>query len=54
MKKLILLISILGLILVGCSDDDNPAASSIPTLTEGKYNMTGVIMYHTADCSGTP
>ena len=54
MKKLILSISILGLILVGCSDDDNTAASSIPTLTEGTYNMTGIIMYETADCSGTP
>ena len=54
MKKLILSISILGLILVGCSDDDNPTASSTPTLTEGTYNMTSVIMYETADCSGTP
>ena len=53
MKIRILLISILGLILIGC-DDDNTIASSIPTLTEGTFNLTGVIMYETADCSGTP
>ena len=35
MKRLIFSISILGLIFVCCSDDDNPAASSTPTLTEG-------------------
>ena len=53
MEKLILSISILGLILVGCSDDDNPAASSTPTLTEGTYDVTALTMYEAADCSGT-
>ena len=41
MKKLILSILILGLILVGCSDDDNPTASSTPTLTEAACDAEG-------------
>ena len=55
MKKLILSISIIGLIFVGCSDDDNPVASSgtgtgtSGTFTEGTYNMKDVIKYETAD-----
>jgi hypothetical protein len=53
MKKLILLISIAGLMFFGCSDDDNPAASSTGTFTEGTYNMTGATMYDTEACSGT-
>ena len=51
MKKLILSISILGLLFIGCSDDDNPAASTV-TFTEGTYNMTSATMYDNADCSG--
>ena len=53
MNKIKLTIAIFALILVGCSDDDNPAASSTPTLTEGTYNVTDVTFYETADCSGT-
>ena len=55
MKKMILLISIIGLMVVGCSDDDNPAASTgtSVTFTEGTYNMTSATFYEAADCSGT-
>ena len=52
MNKIKLTITILGLILVGCSDDDNPASSTV-TLTEGTYNITAATAYDTADCSGT-
>ena len=50
MKKLIFTISILGLIFIGCADDDNPVAS--PTFTEGTYNMTSMTEYDNADCTG--
>ena len=52
MNKIKLTIAIFALILVGCSDDDNPLSSSV-TLTEGTYNLTAATMYDTADCSGT-
>ena len=52
MNKIKLTIAIFALILVGCSDDDNPVSSSV-TLTEGTYNLTAATMYDTADCSGT-
>lgn len=51
MKITILIVSIIGLMFVGC--DENPAAST-PILIEGTYSMTDAIMYETADCSGTP
>ena len=52
MNKIKLTIAIFALILVGCSDDDNPVSSPV-TLTEGTYNLTAATMYDTADCSGT-
>ena len=52
MNKIKLTIAIFALILVGCSDDDNPTSSSV-TLTEGTYNLTDGTIYDTADCSGT-
>ena len=51
LNKIKLTIAIFALILVGCSDDDNPVSSSV-TLTEGTYNMTDGTVYDTADCSG--
>ena len=51
MNKIKLTITILGLILVGCSDDDNPASSTL-TLIEGTYIITDATLYEMADCSG--
>ena len=48
MNKIKLTIAIFALIFVGCSDDDNPATSSTPTLTEGTYNLTDITLYETA------
>ena len=53
MNKITIIVSIMALILVGCSDDDSSTTPSTSTLTEGTYNITGITMYDNADCSGT-
>mgnify|MGYP001403843446 CR=1 FL=1 len=52
MNKIKLIIATFCLLLVGCSDDDNPASSSV-TLTEGTYSPTSIVQYAGTDCSGT-
>ncbi len=51
MKNVKLILASFCLVLVGCSDDDDPASSTSYTLS-GTFNATSMTMYMTEDCSG--
>ena len=60
MNKIIVLGTLIALIIVGCSDSDDPASSGgdgsgggTATFTEGTYSISDAVMYASEDCSGT-